>query len=283
VSLEFGAYGGGKGRPAAVLRLCRGGEKELAAFTAALGITEPPRFLGRDLYLVFLPGGTGIDEFLPGFAAAVDRGASGLALELVETRMVPGEGEAAALRCGPFVLVPPGYARPGPKTIIIAAGIGFGSGAHPSTRIAVELMAEAFRLFSPDSVLDAGCGSGVLSLVAARLGAPRVVGVEIDRDAAAEARENARKNGLAAAVDIREGDAAGVDGIFSLVVANMTPAVLSGLAATLAAKARDGIVVSGFRGRAGMGVEEELRRRGLTATARLEEDGWAGFLALREG
>ena len=71
-------------------------------------------------------------------------------------------------------------------------GMAFGTGLHASTRLAIVLLEQYMRADS--SVLDVGVGSGILSLVAARLGANYVLGVDIDEEAVRIARENVRKN-----------------------------------------------------------------------------------------
>ena len=273
--MEFGTEAGA--RPAVVLRAAAGGEDRLARLAAGLGLSAPEP-MGRGLFLSFLPQDCDLDLFLPRLAAAVDGCGNGI--ELVETRLA-AQRAAGPLVCGPFRLARPGEADPGPDTVVIRPGIGFGSGAHPSTRVAATLMAEAFRRLSPVTVLDAGCGNGILSLMAARLGAERVLGVECDPEAAAEARENAAANGLSRVVGIRVGDAAGVEERFSLVTANMTPAVLTGILEKLAGMAETAVVLAGFRGRAGDGFAARLAAAGLARQERQEGDGWQGILARR--
>jgi ribosomal protein L11 methyltransferase len=83
------------------------------------------------------------------------------------------------------------------------------------------------------SVFDVGTGSGVLSIAAARLGASRVVAVDIDPGAVEITRANAAGNGVSDVLDVSADDAATVAGPFDLVVANLTAAVLAEMAGVL--------------------------------------------------
>jgi ribosomal protein L11 methyltransferase len=115
--------------------------------------------------------------------------------------------------------------------ISIDPGGCFGSGSHPTTRL---MLAELQRRMRPGaSVFDVGTGSGVLSVAAARLGAGRVVAVDIDPEAVEVARANAAVNGVADRVAVSTHGAGEVAGTFDVVVANLTAGVLAGMAATL--------------------------------------------------
>ena len=78
----------------------------------------------------------------------------------------------------------------------VSSGEAFPPG-HPTTRLCLDLLREALAAASVQSLLDVGCGAGLLSLAAAALGVPRVVGVDISQAAVQVTRENARDNGLA--------------------------------------------------------------------------------------
>jgi ribosomal protein L11 methyltransferase len=90
----------------------------------------------------------------------------------------------------------PESAAEGRKPVILDPGLTFGTGAHPSTQMVMEVMEE--RLLPGSSCLDLGSGSGILSITALRLGAASAVGVDIDPKAEDIARENAGYNGFAA-------------------------------------------------------------------------------------
>jgi ribosomal protein L11 methyltransferase len=84
----------------------------------------------------------------------------------------------------------------------ISPGMAFGTGTHPSTQLMLELLEDALREFrvqkksGPLDVIDIGCGSGILSIAALKLGASRALGVDVDDIAIANSRENAQLNGV---------------------------------------------------------------------------------------
>lgn len=133
-------------------------------------------------------------------------------------------------------------------TIDIDPGRVFGNGAHPTTRMAIDALA---RLVRPGHrVLDLGCGSGVLAVAAARLGATAVVAVDVDAEAVEVARANAARNAVDGVVEVTTASAADVPGPFDVVVANLGGrAIVDILAPVLAARtARPGgaLVIGGL-------------------------------------
>jgi ribosomal protein L11 methyltransferase len=113
-------------------------------------------------------------------------------------------------------------------------GQGFGTGAHPSTRLVLEELVA--RITGGERVLDVGCGSGVLGLAALRLGASRVVAIDIEAPAIETTRRNAALNGLASQVEATLGPLGDLKGIFDVVVANIGRAALVELAPDLVAR-----------------------------------------------
>lgn len=112
----------------------------------------------------------------------------------------------------------------GQDAVVIDPGRAFGTGAHPTTRLCVELLAAEER----GSVLDAGCGSGVLAVAAARLGFGPVLAVDADETAVSCARENAALNGVA--LDVRLADVLEDElPVTDLVVANIELGVVEAL------------------------------------------------------
>lgn len=106
---------------------------------------------------------------------------------------------------------------------IVPSG-AFGTGTHESTALMLELLDELVR--PGCRVLDAGCGSGILSLAAARLGAGHVRGVDIDPEAVEVALENAALNGLAARCALDGTPLDRLEGRYDLVLANLSAPVL---------------------------------------------------------
>lgn len=95
-------------------------------------------------------------------------------------------------------IVPSWHAAPDPNAINIELdpGLAFGTGSHPTTRLCLGWLEANLR--GGETVLDYGCGSGILAIAAARLGAARVWGVDIDPQAVAAAKDNAQRNGVTA-------------------------------------------------------------------------------------
>jgi ribosomal protein L11 methyltransferase len=95
-------------------------------------------------------------------------------------------------------IVPSWHTPPDPDAVnvMLDPGLAFGTGTHPTTRLCLRWLLTHVR--SGSTVLDFGCGSGILAVTAAKLGATRVHGVDIDPQAVAAAQENARRNAVAA-------------------------------------------------------------------------------------
>lgn len=134
-------------------------------------------------------------------------------------------------------IVPSWHSPPDPAalSIVLDPGLAFGTGSHPTTQLCLRWL-EA-RVRGGESVLDYGCGSGILAIAAARLGAGDVIGVDIDPDAVRAARDNAaanRVNARFAAAD------APLPPPADLVVANILASPLKVLAPLLAAQTRPG-------------------------------------------
>ena len=131
-------------------------------------------------------------------------------------------------------VVPSWHQAPDPNALILELdpGLAFGTGSHPTTRLCMEwLEAHAPRA---QSVLDYGCGSGILAIVAQKLGASRVVGVDIDPQAVDSARHNSERNGCR--IDCYLPDELGASGqeqLFDLVIANILSGPLQLLAPVL--------------------------------------------------
>lgn len=88
--------------------------------------------------------------------------------------------------------------------IEIDPGNAFGSGTHETTSMCIEMIEKYMR--PSDTVIDVGCGSGILAIAAGKLGAKEIIAVDIDENAVNTARENLRLNGLSERSDVRHGD-----------------------------------------------------------------------------
>jgi ribosomal protein L11 methyltransferase len=118
-----------------------------------------------------------------------------------EGEPVDGSGLPLGSRRVPALHVRPPWESPsdraGVEEIAIDPGQAFGTGAHATTRLCLELLLELAALADrPEPLLDVGTGSGVLAIAAARLGFAPVLGLDHERESVAAARENARVNGV---------------------------------------------------------------------------------------
>ena len=134
-------------------------------------------------------------------------------------------------------IVPSWHESPDPAAInlILDPGMAFGTGSHPTTRLCLEWLER--HVTAGCSVLDYGCGSGILAIAAARLGAGSVAGVDIDPQAVEAARANAERNGVAA---LFADSAEPVAGEYDVVVANILSNPLRVLAPAICAHVRPG-------------------------------------------
>jgi ribosomal protein L11 methyltransferase len=169
-------------------------------------------------------------------------------------------------------IVPTWCAPPNPEAVnvVLDPGVAFGTGSHPTTRLCLAWLRE--RVKPGCSVLDYGCGSGILAIAAARLGAARVTGVDIDPQALRASAGNAAQNGVHAsfvhADQFREER-------FDIVVANILANPLRLLAPVLAVRTeRDGILaLAGILAAQAADVCAAYARW-LDLAAWREEDGW---------
>jgi len=134
-----------------------------------------------------------------------------------------------AIEVGSGIVIRPSwvdYFNPdGRIEIIIDPKMAFGTGGHETTRLCLEIL-ERMDV-GKKSVLDAGCGSGVLSIAAAKLGAARVVGFDNDSDSVENARENVTINGVEDRIVIEKADLTHYEpGRFSIVFANIISSIL---------------------------------------------------------
>jgi ribosomal protein L11 methyltransferase len=141
-------------------------------------------------------------------------------------------------------IVPSWHAAPDPSAINLELdpGLAFGTGSHPTTHLCLEWLCDAVR--GGESVLDYGCGSGILALAAAKLGAADVLGVDIDDRAIEAAADNATRNKVALRLAHSRQP---LHGTFDIVVANILTNPLCVLAPLLAARVAAGgrIALSG--------------------------------------
>lgn len=162
--------------------------------------------------------------------------------------------------------------EPGRIPIKIDPGMAFGTGTHPTTQLCLELMELSTDLHPLSTVIDVGCGSGILSIAALKLGAKTVLGVDIDIESVKNSRENADTNGVGEELILGQGSVTEVlSGSFQfksapLVVANiLAPIIIRLLDAGLAdlVEPNGEIILSGILAHQAENVIEAAQAKGL--------------------
>jgi ribosomal protein L11 methyltransferase len=184
------------------------------------------------------------------------------------------------MRVGPRSWVAPpweGFSPPpGGVVVRIDPGMAFGTGSHPTTSLCLERCDELLSEMPGADVLDVGTGSGVIALLAKKLGARRVAGTENDVVALDAARSGEALNGIAGVEWVLAEDPAAVPGQFRVVIANILLNTLEELAPRIAAKVAPGgrLVLSGLLAAQGDAASRAYVAQGLRETARKEREGW---------
>ncbi len=178
--------------------------------------------------------------------------------------------------------------------IRIEPGMGFGTGTHPTTQLCLELLEETLQ--PGEKVIDMGCGSGILSIAAVKLGARFALGLDIDPQAIPNARENAAANGVSNLIELEAGSVAEVlAGRFTLqqaplVMANILSPILirlldEGLARLVSPGGR--LILSGILDEQWQDasvpspLRESLRKESLIPLEVRRSGDWIGVCAAR--
>ena len=243
--------------------------RETADFFADLGAAVERD--GDSVAATFADGGpSGLEDRVEAFLHLADRSA----LARVETASGDGpwcdgwRGAFFGSDVARFRIRPPWAPEPG--AILVDPRGAFGSGAHPSTRLALELLDRTLRGREGQSLLDVGAGSGVLSVAAARCGL-RVFASEREPSARKACLRTAAANGVA--LELLESFAGRA---FDVVVANIPAPALVELARPLREAARGALIVSGMRAEQ---APEVLAAMGSSAERFESPDGeWVAFL-----
>jgi ribosomal protein L11 methyltransferase len=179
---------------------------------------------------------------------------------------------------GPALLVRPPWTPPrrGRLDIVIDPAQAFGTGAHPTTRLCLELL---LGLEPGGALVDVGCGSGVLAIAAVKLGWAPVLGLDHDREAVRATLENAAANGVEVEARrhdlLRDGPVPGAP----VIVANLLRPLLLRLAADgFAGSIPDVLVASGLLAHEGDEVAAAFARHGLREAQRRARGEWVALL-----
>jgi ribosomal protein L11 methyltransferase len=208
------------------------------------------------------------------------RAAAGGALVEVTTSELPDGWEERwrdwhrPLDVGPLRVRPPWEPpRVGALDVVIDPGQAFGTGAHPSTRLTLELLVDVPR---EGALADWGCGSGILAVAAVRLGFDPVVACDIEREAVAATAAAAAANGVeltASRHDLRAAPGPWAP----TVVANLVRPLLLEIAPRLE-RPPERLIASGLETDEVDEVAAAFAARGLVLRARRDGDGWSAIL-----
>jgi ribosomal protein L11 methyltransferase len=176
------------------------------------------------------------------------------------------------------------------RVVSIARGASFGGGDHPSTRLAIQLIDTALHLpvfrymLHTLKGIDIGTGSGILAIVAAKIGVGAICGIDTDPCAIFEAGENIRLNHLENRVTLYEDNLNTFGGPYDLVLANLRAPTLSSLRAQLdTVMAPDSLLVfSGLKSRELTPMANHYKKAGCFLVEKRTEAGW-GALCLARG
>ncbi|MEM5438480.1 50S ribosomal protein L11 methyltransferase [Paraburkholderia diazotrophica] len=176
-------------------------------------------------------------------------------------------------------VVPSWHAAPDPDALVLELdpGLAFGTGSHPTTRLCMEWLEQSVK--KGKSVLDYGCGSGILAILAKKCGADPVIGIDIDPQAVESARHNSERNHA----DVTYGlpDDCPADE-FDIVVANILSNPLKLMASMLSSKVKPGgrIALSGILARQAEEVAQ-IYRQWIDIDVWREQEGWVCLAGTR--
>jgi ribosomal protein L11 methyltransferase len=163
-------------------------------------------------------------------------------------------------------------------------GMAFGTGHHPTTRMCMELLETL--IFGGEKVIDVGCGSGILSISAAKLGAGDILGIEIESRSVEVALENCELNGISSQVTILNGSFPEIrveNATFDVALANIAAKVVINLSEYIVGAVANGgrLVLSGILKSSLEDVEKEYSLYGVHFDKVLIDGDWTAVLATK--
>lgn len=196
--------------------------------------------------------------------------------------------DLAPFQIGPLRVVPYWFHEDAPATptdalrsLILDPGLVFGSGAHPTTLDCLKLLVSLLAEEPFHTVMDLGCGTGILAIAAVKLGCRRAVAVDLNPLAAATAQKNIRRNGMERNILAIQGDAKDIiDGPADLVIANIHYDALRHLLNAAGLNQKRWVLVSGLMRSDARTVVDALPARGFDVVASRNHEGiWFTYLA----
>ena len=176
-------------------------------------------------------------------------------------------------------VVPSWHDAPDPNALILELdpGLAFGTGSHPTTRLCMEWLEQHVQ--PGVSLLDYGCGSGILAILAKKCGAQPVIGLDIDPQAVESARQNSARNHADVTYELPD---ACPPGEFDIVVANILSNPLKLMASMLSARVKPGgrLALSGILARQADEVAR-VYERWIDISVWREHEGWVCLAGTR--
>jgi ribosomal protein L11 methyltransferase len=168
---------------------------------------------------------------------------------------------------------------PSMERLILDPGQAFGTGLHPTTHTCLVLLAQYLSSPQRGALLDLGCGSGILSLAALKLGMATAVGVDIDAQAIAVAEHNALLNSLQDRVQFRPGSLEAVIGRFAVITANIYLGPLVDMLPRIAQHLtpQGYVILSGILAHQEAALRAAMHAAGLVVQHRLAEEEWVAL------
>ncbi|WP_300672274.1 50S ribosomal protein L11 methyltransferase [Desulfoluna sp.] len=243
-----------------------------------------PDFLGNwvEETSTFLFFGSPADDMVQGFCRSMSHLTFIDRYEMTYEQWQGGDAEpftAGGLTITPFRKGTPPEGRPGPGDIFLDAGVVFGNGAHPTTSSCLSLLARLGPELAGQTVQDLGTGTGLLALGAARLGAEKVLAVDLNHLAVRTTLANARINGLTRQIVAVQGRAEEmVHAPADLVVSNIHYDIMKHLVVSEGFLIKKEAILSGLMTTEARTIEQVLKSKGFLIADHLSPDGiWHTF------